>query len=113
MDREFAAFLDYDARFGYRIGAGDRHMNTRPVVLTVFVAVCGCTARTGAPAGTRITVQEFVIPRDVVVQRYGGDYQGLGMKYAQVAGSSPRSPWLARRNGIPSAFRSRHMGMSA
>src|SRR5262249_33717329 len=38
----------------------------------------------------------------------------LRVKLRGVSGwPEPSEPWLARRNGIPSAFRSRHMGMSA
>jgi hypothetical protein len=50
----------------------------------MLVVLSGCpTPRTGAPSGTTIAVQEFVVPSDVVVRRYSGSLQTIGMRYAQ------------------------------
>jgi uncharacterized protein DUF4410 len=59
------------------------NLGSMMTVAVLAAALSGCTVRSGPPAGTRIAVQEFAIPRDVVVQRYSGNYLGLGMQYAQ------------------------------
>jgi hypothetical protein len=37
-------------------------MKVHGALLVLVAAMCGCTARTGAPVGAKILVQEFVIP---------------------------------------------------
>jgi hypothetical protein len=62
------------------------------LVLLAALAATGCTTRTGAPERTKIAVQEFGVPRDVVVQRYSGRPEDVGMKYAEVLANELR--WM-------------------
>src|SRR5262245_10239396 len=57
----------------------------RSLGMAMLVVLCGCpTPRSGAPPGTTIAVEEFVVPRDVVVRRYSGSPEAAGLTYAHV-----------------------------